>query len=251
MGLKFGHWLIVLIIVEVTAFAKGSTCSDGTVCDDHDSTCCKLRNGKYNCCPLKNAICCSDGFYCCPEGSTCNVKEGTCSSVASYHNKTEVSRDSNSLWFRFSEQWKVTHWCPDKSQCSDNDTCCPSEEGGYACCPYKDGVCCSDKIHCCPHGSKCDVSEGRCVRRMTRVKRTRTKSKFVDGSLIFSNQDKNVTNIVCPGGGSQCPDGNTCCKMKDGDWGCCPLSNAQCCKDQVHCCPDGYTCVDSGCKKNT
>ena len=30
-------------------------------------------------------------------------------------------------------------------------------------------------------------------------------------------------NVVCPGGQSQCPDGNTCCKLSSGQYGCCPL----------------------------
>ena len=49
-------------------------------------------------------------------------------------------------------------------------------------------------------------------------------------------------NVVCPDGQSQCPDGNTCCKLSSGGYGCCPLPNAVCCSDGVHCCPNGYTC---------
>jgi hypothetical protein len=47
--------------------------------------------------------------------------------------------------------------------------------------------------------------------------------------------------IMCADG-SQCPDGNTCCKLSSGEWGCCPLPNAVCCSDGEHCCPQGYTC---------
>ena len=43
-----------------------------------------------------------------------------------------------------------------------------------------------------------------------------------------------------------CPDGNTCCRLESYDWGCCPLPNAVCCPDRVHCCPNGYTCTSSG-----
>ena len=39
-----------------------------------------------------------------------------------------------------------------------------------------------------------------------------------------------------------CPDGNTCCRLSSGQWGCCPVPNAECCNDHVHCCPSGYTC---------
>lgn len=51
-----------------------------------------------------------------------------------------------------------------------------------------------------------------------------------------------TNSVVCPGGQSQCPDGNTCCKLSTGGYGCCPLPNAVCCSDGVHCCPNGYTC---------
>ena len=44
--------------------------------------------------------------------------------------------------------------------------------------------------------------------------------------------------------GSACPDGSTCCELASGGYGCCPLPNAVCCSDGVHCCPNGYTCSD-------
>lgn len=35
--------------------------------------------------------------------------------------------------------------------------------------------------------------------------------------------------------------------MFDGSYGCCPLVNAVCCKDQLHCCPQGSKCnLDKG-----
>ena len=46
-----------------------------------------------------------------------------------------------------------------------------------------------------------------------------------------------------------CPDGNTCCRLASGQWGCCPLPNAVCCSDGEHCCPSGYTCSGSSCQK--
>ena len=39
-----------------------------------------------------------------------------------------------------------------------------------------------------------------------------------------------------------CPNGNTCCRLASGQWGCCPVPNAVCCSDGAHCCPQGYTC---------
>ena len=48
--------------------------------------------------------------------------------------------------------------------------------------------------------------------------------------------------MVCLGGEMECPDKSTCCKLKSGEWGCCPLPKAVCCSDGEHCCPHGYTC---------
>ena len=49
--------------------------------------------------------------------------------------------------------------CPDQtSECPDGSTCCKLSSGGYGCCPAPKATCCSDEIHCCPHGYTC--SEG-------------------------------------------------------------------------------------------
>ena len=48
--------------------------------------------------------------------------------------------------------------------------------------------------------------------------------------------------MVCPGGQVQCPGETTCCKLKSGEYGCCPFPQAVCCSDGKHCCPNGYTC---------
>lgn len=46
----------------------------------------------------------------------------------------------------------------------------------------------------------------------------------------------------CPGGEASCPENSTCCPLHDGSYGCCPIKDAVCCADSVHCCPGGYTC---------
>lgn len=48
------------------------TCADGY-------TCCMSPTGSYACCPLQEAVCCSDQIHCCPKGSTCDTKGGRCS----------------------------------------------------------------------------------------------------------------------------------------------------------------------------
>uniref|UniRef100_A0A8C2WGF4 Granulin a n=1 Tax=Cyclopterus lumpus TaxID=8103 RepID=A0A8C2WGF4_CYCLU len=39
-----------------------------------------------------------------------------------------------------------------------------------------------------------------------------------------------------------CADNTTCCKNAAGGWSCCPLPEAVCCVDLVHCCPKGKRC---------
>ena len=52
-------------------------------------------------------------------------------------------------------------------------------------------------------------------------------------------------SIVCPNGSDECADGTTCCKLHSAvgsGFGCCPVLNAVCCSDGIHCCPSGYVC---------
>jgi hypothetical protein len=229
------------------------TCADLTTCEGSDSTCCKFSdNTGHGCCPYANGICCEDG-YCCPSGTTCNSKDRSCDQSLS----SPLKFPSNSTFGKLS----VDSVCPDKkSQCTSNETCCKLTAGGYGCCPYEGAVCCNDHIHCCPHGSKCDIKQGRCARKQTKLRlqtKTEKKSAYkkrnstIKSLTIVKHSSFANTSLstICPGGSEQCPDLNTCCKLKDGEWGCCPLPGANCCTDQVHCCPDGYDCVPTGCKK--
>ena len=42
--------------------------------------------------------------------------------------------------------------------------------------------------------------------------------------------------------GSSCAGAATCCELASGSYGCCPYSDATCCSDKQHCCPNGYEC---------
>ncbi len=33
---------------------------------------------RYGCCPMPNAVCCSDGTHCCPHGAKCDLKRMAC-----------------------------------------------------------------------------------------------------------------------------------------------------------------------------
>ncbi|XP_071498989.1 uncharacterized protein [Diadema antillarum] len=202
-------------------------CPDGSSECPDGNTCCKLSTGQWGCCPLPNAVCCSDGLHCCPNGYTCDTSAGTCTrgnDVMTWYEKTP------------SREVGVEVVCPGgTAQCPTGNTCCRLSTGQWGCCPLPNAVCCSDGLHCCPSGYTCVVSTGTCTR----------------GNEVISWSEKSVANpikvesVICPDGSSECPDGNTCCKLSTGQWGCCPLPNAVCCSDGLHCCPNGYTCDTS------
>merc|ERR1712168_1451806 len=134
--------------------------------------------------------------------------------------------------------------------CPDGQTCCPLPPGqGIGCCPYPEATCCKDKMHCCPSGMACDVKSARCEASGYQLlfSKLRPRSSNQDWS---SNQDSsrlNRTQIVekkfCPDHSFTCSEDQTCCLLKTGDWGCCPLgADAVCCSDQEHCCPHLTQC---------
>ena len=202
---------------------KNVVCPDGTSECQDGQTCCKLSSGMYGCCPIANAVCCSDGIHCCPSGYTCDVSAGTCTKqgeTIAFFEKISAKKSPQNVV------------CPDgTSECQDGQTCCKLSSGMYGCCPIANAVCCSDGIHCCPSGYTCDVSAGTCT------KQGETIAFFEKISAKKSPQ-----NVVCPDGTSECQDGQTCCKLSSGMYGCCPIANAVCCSDGIHCCPSGYTC---------
>lgn len=123
--------------------------------------------------------------------------------------------------------------CPDgESECPESSTCCLIGDHTYGCCPLVDAVCCDDRSHCCPTGTKCDTMEGRCIRAngsSTKMKRKQKAKKI-------------LKDVICPDKRYKCPSGSTCCDIGQGRFGCCPLSDAVCCSDHAHCCPKSTIC---------
>ncbi|XP_014912315.1 granulin a isoform X1 [Poecilia latipinna] len=133
--------------------------------------------------------------------------------------------------------------CDDTAACPDGTTCCKTKEGGWACCPMPEAVCCEDFIHCCPNGKKCDLAAGKCVDGLLSIPWFEKKP-----AISRPGVDVQVKNVPCDDTAA-CPDGTTCCKNKEGAWACCPLPKAVCCDDHEHCCPEGTTCnpTSTGC----
>ena len=197
-------------------------------CGD-SSTCCMLDSGEYGCCPVPNAKCCEDREHCCPEGYSCKTGDGTCVKgdkvVAMLKKQPAIIKAPQNIV------------CPDrKSECGNNSTCCLLDSGEYGCCPVPNAKCCVDREHCCPQSYECKPGTGTCVKGDLAV-------------AIFKKQPAIVKNTIPPRSGtvpcpdkSMCSDKSTCCKLKSGQYGCCPQPNGVCCDDGVHCCPTGFTC---------
>ncbi|XP_035228124.1 progranulin-like isoform X2 [Stegodyphus dumicola] len=207
-------------------FGSNSTCSDGKFSCDPSETECAL-----GCCPIQDAVCCSDGYECCPPGTVCVPYVGVCISVDSSSGKPELK----------SEEAVATKQTV--SACPPGTTTCPA-----GCCPFENAVCCSDKLHCCPNGYKCtDVA---CVKSSDNL--LLRKIAFI-GKKPFFQPQKTVLK-VCPGGNHRCPTEKNCCINDDGLWECCDKPSLAKVKDNCcdtvmghTCCPDYLVCTYYGC----
>ncbi|XP_075033394.1 progranulin-like isoform X3 [Mixophyes fleayi] len=122
------------------------SCAQGT-------TCCHTEGGGWACCPLEEAVCCSDHLHCCPSGYTCDVSAGTCNKPLG-----DTKQPASAL------QKLGYVWCDATHACYDGQTCCVAYSGLWNCCPYTQGVCCPDRVHCCPYGHVCLNSGAQCSR---------------------------------------------------------------------------------------
>ncbi|KAK8767381.1 hypothetical protein V5799_005837, partial [Amblyomma americanum] len=130
--------------------------------------------------------------------------------------------------------------CPDGSFCNDGQTCCLLSSGGYGCCPYAHAKCCSDHASCCPEGYQCKVSTHQCIHATSN--HTVAMAKKVEPVIQAPRAPAtNAEFVPCPDG-SYCNDGQTCCLLSSGGYGCCPYAHAKCCSDHASCCPEGYQC---------
>ncbi|XP_039360100.1 progranulin [Mauremys reevesii] len=200
-----------------------SVCQDGT-------TCCQLPTSQYGCCPLQNAVCCSDRLHCCPKGTTCDLQHSKCASTLGQLQPLTRLLDA-------SERAREVR-CDEQTSCPDGSTCCRRSTGAWACCPLVEAVCCQDHVHCCPKGYTCDLAGGRCQPPAVSI-------PWLEKTPARVRAPSRGRDVQCDEQTS-CPDGNTCCRLSTGAWGCCPLVEAVCCQDHVHCCPKGYTCNPAG-----
>ncbi|XP_067869322.1 progranulin-like [Heterodontus francisci] len=203
-------------------------CNGTEVCPDNN-TCCKLASGQFGCCPIPEAVCCDDHVHCCPNGYKCDPDTGNC-----------YEKDISIPWMTKTPaivQGTVKDvQCNETVHCLEDDTCCRTASGDWACCPIPQAVCCEDKVHCCPNGYTCDVEHGACLKNTISFSWTTNKAASMKSLEKSRALDTKCNDTV------SCPTGSTCCQRLSGDWGCCHLTEAVCCEDHEHCCPHGYTC---------
>ncbi|XP_068932217.1 progranulin isoform X4 [Petaurus breviceps papuanus] len=217
--------------VQGGASSRAVKCPDSQYECPNESTCCLMPDGAWGCCPMPQASCCEDKVHCCPRGTSCDVAHARCltSGGGTYPlaQKTPAKKIQQEK-----EVMMITKViCPDaRSQCSEGTTCCKLSTGSYGCCPLPNAVCCPDHLHCCPEGTVCDLQMSKCLSK---------KGDTTD--FVTKLPAETVQEVKCDGEMS-CPDGNTCCRLQSGSWGCCPFPEAVCCEDHIHCCPHGYTC---------
>ncbi|KAK0150480.1 Granulin [Merluccius polli] len=236
-----------LLSTKISARPNDVICHpDSLIMCPDQTTCCQMVNGSYGCCPMPNAMCCSDHLHCCPEGYNCDLVHSVCVS-------THIDTSTTSLTPLTSMPAKTSSAvaevkvnavpCNDSEACADGNTCCQNPRGQWACCPLPEAVCCKDHLHCCPHGTTCNLVQSRCEDARGHAPSLPWLNKLPvlsintreEVAVVTSSDEKCDRQTMCPGG-------TTCCRKGSGHWACCPLPQAVCCNDQEHCCPKGYHC---------
>uniref|UniRef100_A0AAQ5YRI6 Granulins domain-containing protein n=1 Tax=Amphiprion ocellaris TaxID=80972 RepID=A0AAQ5YRI6_AMPOC len=105
--------------------------------------------------------------------------------------------------------------CDKSTSCPGKSTCCKTLTGAWACCPLPQAVCCDDHIHCCPHGTVCNLAAETCDDPSGSSPSLRWLAK-VSAVTSQAKDEKCDKQTMCPGG-------TTCCKKNSGQWACCPL----------------------------
>lgn len=214
-------------------------CNSSVACAE-GNTCCKSPKGEWACCPLPQAVCCKDHLHCCPNGTVCNLAASTCDHPSG--TALMPLLPNIPVLPLLTENSK----CDESTSCPGEATCCKTEGGTWACCPLPKAVCCDDHIHCCPHGSVCNLEAETCddPSGISPLLPLLTKVPALTSRV-------QLENIRCDAQ-TTCPKDTTCCFMeRTRKWGCCPLPEAVCCKDGNHCCPSGHACEPhrSSCSK--
>ncbi|NXT88132.1 GRN protein, partial [Anhinga rufa] len=101
-------------------------CPDGRSACPDGATCCQLPSAQYGCCPLQNAVCCSDRQHCCPQGTACDLERSTCTSSGGWAQPLASLPKAHDVK------------CDEQTSCPDKSTCCRLSSGAWGCCPMEE-----------------------------------------------------------------------------------------------------------------
>ncbi|CAH8605820.1 unnamed protein product [Schistosoma intercalatum] len=228
-----------------TKIGYNNRCPNSDVYCEDNSTCCE-HDKEWGCCLFSNAVCCSDGVHCCPANTICDLKAEMCiGESGDILTKLQLKSKPKFNSFKYNSRISI---CSDMKSVCINGTCCSNvnDQLSTLCCPYENAVCCNDGEHCCPKGTTCDMVNGGCIISQEDLPKSSSVPLLTKISALHvtskNNTQSTVFTQVCPGGKAKCPDSATCCKLSSGEYACCPIPNAICCTDDIHCCPSGTSC---------
>ncbi|XP_048221897.1 progranulin isoform X2 [Perognathus longimembris pacificus] len=222
----------------------GNPCQTHAHCSAGYS-CILTITGTSSCCPFPKAVSCGDGHHCCPQGFHCSADGKSCFQRSAAAEVGGQLRGQEGAGEDADNHFLGAVQCPGSQfECPDSSTCCIMVDGSWGCCPMPQASCCEDRVHCCPHGASCDLVHTRCVTptgtsplaKKFPAQRSTNRAGLVPLPVALP------TSVVCPDARSRCPDDFTCCKLPNGSYGCCPMPNAICCADHLHCCPQDTVC---------
>ena len=129
------------------------------------------------------------------------------------------------------------HFKPSSTSPQKCVTPCQLHSGASGCCPHRNGVCCSNRFHCCPMGSQCNLTSMQCqfvVQNSDQPPKVRVYSLL---TRLDNTPHVDCGRVDSSGQHRLCPAATSCCGNS-----CCPFSRSQCCTDGQHCCPKGMQC---------
>ena len=93
-----------------------------------------------------------------------------------------------------------------------------------------------------------DMNFGTKISTVRKADNVRKQMNDMKLAVVKKTKTVNVKDEQCPDDNT-CDDGETCCMMASGEYGCCGFEDAVCCDDGEHCCREGYECTDMGCEE--
>ncbi|XP_068161301.1 granulin b [Antennarius striatus] len=219
------------LLKKIPAAPKDVLCPDKAMSCPDETTCCLISTSMYGCCPMPDAVCCTDLIHCCPSGTKCDLTLSAC--VSTREEASKAVKIPAAATAMVAAQRVGSVRCNESVVCADGNTCCELSGGEWACCPLPEAMCCADHLHCCPHGTVCNLKTSTCDDPSGNAMMPWfNKTPAIPSPISNSKCDKSTS----------CPGKSTCCKSASGQWACCPLPQAVCCDDHIHCCEHGTVC---------